>query len=446
MKRMFSFRRMSAGIMTACMSFSIATPAFAANLHWIGGSSGAAGKDSWTATANWSSLPRGTTCSCTPTSNDIVIFSYSGGTVRLKSSVVVKGIHISNAFTGTVLIGTGTLAVGGSGIRVGSGRLIGGTNAITNTGSYTQTGGIVSIQGNYTQSGTTFSITDGSAAGVPSLTATGTIILDGTTQTYSPNSFGLVSRLRISSTTRTDLGSNAIAIRSLQIDTGSTLRLSTYTMSATSATILNFGALTEQTGKVHHTGSIVITDSSYAEDSSITASETIYFSLNDSDENIDGTSLDTVNITATGSSGDTESVTLTETSVSSGIFRGSLLSRHNNVIVAGNSSLETIADASMTATNTDAQDGLINQDTASFPIPVTTTTTTTTTSTGGGGGGGGRRSSGAAHPVTTSVKKPVIVNNKEPSKVRALDRRQKRLELIKALQDFVNARAAKRKK
>jgi hypothetical protein len=158
------------------LTMSTISPAFAADKYWIGGTLSSV----WESNANWSNSPRGPTCSCQPTSSDIAIFSFSGGTPRMKSNVNVGGIMLASIWTGSVLQGTGSLTVGTSGIRIGSGRFIGGNQAIWDAGVFTQTGGIVSyIQNNLSLSGS-FSIFS-QATKRPSFTSTGTIIFSGNT-------------------------------------------------------------------------------------------------------------------------------------------------------------------------------------------------------------------------------------------------------------------------
>lgn len=91
----------------------------------------------------------------------------------------IGGLILAQVWTGSLLQGSGTLTIGASGVRVGSGRLVGGNAAIAIAGAYTQTGGIVTgIQNNFTFSGA-LSITKGATSAFSTFTSTGTIILDG---------------------------------------------------------------------------------------------------------------------------------------------------------------------------------------------------------------------------------------------------------------------------
>jgi len=58
----------------------------------------------------------------------------------------------------------------------------------------------------------------------------------------------------------------------------------------------------------------------------ITVGDTIYLAVNDNDQNLDSTVLDTVSVTLTSGNGDTETLTLTETVIDTGIFTVSISS------------------------------------------------------------------------------------------------------------------------
>src|SRR3989344_1613633 len=160
-----------AAILFACF---FATQVHAANRYWTGSS------DRWESAANWASGPVGGGGAGVPGADDTVIFRGSGSTtVRIRSAVTVAGLSLLPTWTGSLLQGTGSLRVGTSGIRVGSGRLVGGNALLTTSGSYTQTGGIITgIQNTFTLSGS-LSITKGASSPYSTFTSTGTIIFDG---------------------------------------------------------------------------------------------------------------------------------------------------------------------------------------------------------------------------------------------------------------------------
>jgi hypothetical protein len=138
-----------------------------------------ASSDRFEDTENWSTKPRGASGASIPGASDIAIFSFSGGTARIRSAVNVGGVFLANSFTGSLLQGTGPLTIGTSDFRVGSGTFIGHSTAINIADLFTMTGGIVrGVHGALTLSGS-FSITDGSAVGTPSFTSTGTLLFDG---------------------------------------------------------------------------------------------------------------------------------------------------------------------------------------------------------------------------------------------------------------------------
>jgi hypothetical protein len=172
MKPLVRFGVRAAG--TVFLSLLFFSHAHAADRFWAGGTS-----DRWESAANWASVQKGAGGAGIPTASDVAIFSFSGGTVRIRGNAVASSVILAPQWTGSLLQGTGTLVVGSSGVRVGSGRLVGGNAAIAIAGAYTQTGGIVTgIQNNFTLSGA-LSITKGSNSPHSTFTSTGTIILDG---------------------------------------------------------------------------------------------------------------------------------------------------------------------------------------------------------------------------------------------------------------------------
>lgn len=249
--------------------------------------------------------------------------------------------------------------------------------------------------------------------------------------------------------------STALLTSSLTVTGANTLLLGANTVYLTGATLVNYGTITESTGKLVHTGSAFrITDSAYVEDAEVKTAETMYFTLTDSDENIDGTTADTVAITVSISGGDSESVTLTETWNRSGIFRGSIPTAKASATTS-DGTLQTTTDKIVTATFTDAQDGLSNTDTTIF-TPIATTATNSTNSGGGssqsraagGGGGGGGTKKPSALPLKPQVKPtPRVPEKKTLKKMKsAAERRATRLEKARLAKEARAMRAAARKK
>ncbi|MBU1630070.1 thrombospondin type 3 repeat-containing protein, partial [Patescibacteria group bacterium] len=157
-------------------------------------------------------------------------------------------------------------------------------------------------------------------------------------------------------------------------------------------TIANTGQITVSTGSIIHTAeSVLITNSSGVEVSSLSNTGSVYVTVQDSNRNLNGASVEsfTVPVSFNAAAGsDAETMTLTETSASSGIFRNasavSLVS--SSVASPGNNQFELLASGIGTATYTDSQDAT---DTASDTVTLTYVAPTVTPSVSGGGGGGG---------------------------------------------------------
>lgn len=273
-----------------------------------------------------------------------------------------------------------------------------------------------------------------------------TFTLNGKNQNFDTNNSPLYN-LTIGSSGTATLTSDQSVTNILQINTGSTLDLNGSTIYATGAAIINYGTITEGSGKIEHSASTVkITDSDYAEDDAFTSGQVMYFTVTDSDENIAGTAADTLTVTVSGGS-DTETVTLTETTKTSGIFRGHIDARAststtNIAVSAQDGTFEANEDVTVTLTYADAQDGESTTDTTSLTASVPTTTSTG--GSGTGGGGTGRRSVGT---TTTSVTTPATLKSIAPAttlstlKARVEARKQVRLAMLKRAAD----RAAKRR-
>ena len=87
------------------------------------------------------------------------------------------------------------------------------------------------------------------------------------------------------------------------------------------------------------------------------AGETAFLRVTDSDQNTDPASVETVDVTVTATTtGDSETLRLTETGVSTGIFAGFVALRQG-AVNAGNCELEIAANASISVEYTDSADG-----------------------------------------------------------------------------------------
>src|SRR3989338_29207 len=174
------FRASAQISLVALLFVSSADIALAASRYWVGQGE-AAVRNQWENTANWAATTGGAGGQSIPTAADLVIFDKLSGGVNaeIRSVVKVKGLELNSAWTGSVLQGTGTIAIGTSGMTVGSGRFIGGNAVIANSGSYTQTGGIVTgLMNTFSLSGS-LSITKGADSVYSTFTNTGTLVFNG---------------------------------------------------------------------------------------------------------------------------------------------------------------------------------------------------------------------------------------------------------------------------
>lgn len=264
------------------------------------------------------------------------------------------------------------------------------------------------------------------AAGKITMSA-GTLTFNGISQNL--DMAGTDSKLHtviIKSNSGVYLQATTLVTASLTITGSSVLTHGANTLYATGATFVNYGTLRENTGKLVHTGSFFyIADSSYNPINEVKTGDTMYFTLTDSDENTIGTTAQTLTITVSISGGDSETVTLTETRVDSGVFRGSIATK-NASATSEDATLQTTADKTVTATYTDGEDSKSNTDTVLF-TPVGSSTTSTNSgggssrsraASGGGGGGGGT--------VTTPAAKPAVRKSVKKKKKKAVRRRVRR--------------------
>lgn len=140
------------------------------------------GPGNWDDTAHWSTSSGGAGGASAPVAGQEAHFDrYSGGgTVTLNAAVDVSALHLSSAYTGTLLQTSNEITVGTGHLMIGSGRILGGTSTLSLSGSYTQTGGIVTLQRTFSISGS-LSVTKPGSTTSPatSLTTTGAIIFEG---------------------------------------------------------------------------------------------------------------------------------------------------------------------------------------------------------------------------------------------------------------------------
>ena len=280
------------------------------------------------------------------TIDDVIVIVYTAGGLNMSGALTVTLGNFDLGTNNTVLNAEGNVAIADT------------AQATLNSDANVIANGNVSV----------------GAAGTLLITGA-TLTLNGTTQTLDTNNTALLN-LTIGAASTTTLTTDQGVETTLQINTGGTLALGSYTVALTGATIVNYGTLTESTGKIVLADSnFIISESTYtSQQASFTIGETVYFTLTDRDENIDGTAQDTVAVAVVTNGGDSETITLTESNNTSGIFNGSAVSSYtfgtsNGTIDAGN-------DRIITATYTDAQDALSSNDTAELVQQATPSVST----------------------------------------------------------------------
>ena len=199
----------------------------------------------------------------------------------------------------------------------------------------------------------------------------GTVTLAGIGTTLKMYGTSLYN-LTIASAKSAILRTAAIVTNALTVASSAALNLNGFDLTATLASISNLGTITEGTGAILHTSSLA------ASPAALDIGSSISISLTDSDANVDGTAQDTVTVTANG-----ETVTLTETTNTSGVFTGSIATAHG-AGVASNGVIENTDACSffVNVVYSDPQDG-----TDSATAQVTVTDAGVPCEIGGGGGG-----------------------------------------------------------
>ncbi|MBI3331739.1 hypothetical protein HYZ99_02150 [Candidatus Peregrinibacteria bacterium] len=283
----------------------------------------------------------------------------------------------------------------------------------------------------------------------------GTLKLNGISQNLDVAGDGSsMHTLEIDSNSGAYLTGLALVTSTLTINSSRILAFAANTLYLTGGTITNNGTIRENTGKLVHTGSnIFITNSDYTEDHEVKTGETMYFTVTDTDENINGAAADTLAIDVTLTGGDTEDVTLTETGNATGIFRGSI-SVTNDTATNNDGTLQTTSDRTATFTFTDAQDAKVISDTAAVTVVAGTSSSNTNSgggssrSRGGGGGGGGKAGAAVLAKPTRNQAKPQrrvpVTRRIAKKKLSVAERRAARLQKLKDMKARMDARRAKR--
>jgi hypothetical protein len=401
------------------------------------------------------------------------IISNVQGTLSLSGSLSVKGTNSNNptrfTATGTLVASdyaTQYLTFGASNVRrqlgsltmarnhhvVASGSSLNLSGALTvNGGGYldlsTESKALVVRRGiTIAASGTGALVTNSNVTASGSISvgtngqfdmSAGTLQLNGNYQQVNLNG-ETIPTLRVSTTSGAYLTGNVTVSTALTVDASSTLSLGSKTLTTTNATITNAGLVRLQTGVHYHpSASFYIADSTYAEDAD-TSLGTVYFTISDENRNLDGTTAETFTITVSLANGDSETVTLTESAVASGIFRGSI-SVIRNIVTAGDGILEALASSTMTASYTDSDDSQTDSDTATLTVA---SLSSTNQQTGGGGGGRSRVLSTATPVVAPST--PTTPTVRTPSTGGPTLTLQQRVELRRQARTAMLSRAAER--
>ncbi|MBU1034816.1 hypothetical protein KKD42_03405 [Patescibacteria group bacterium] len=345
-------------------------------------------------------------------------FSLTGGTLSLGSNA----FNVGGDFTvngGTFTPGTATTTLNGAGAQ-----------SVSSTGFYdlvvSKSGGTATFaDGGMTVSRTlvlqngTLNLGNGTtaftAAGTPLQLLGGTLNpANGTvayqeTQTVASTTYYNLSITPSAAKTAT-LNASTTALGAVTVNANGTLVVGANDFTVL-GTISNTGLITVSTGSIIHPAeSVLITNSSGVEVSSLANPGSVYVTVQDSNINLDGSVAETITVSVSfnaAAGSDAETLTLTETGVATGIFRNStaidLVS--SSVASTGNSRFELLASGIGTATYTDSQDAT---DSSSDTVTLTYAGASTVVTGGGGGGGGGPTPSPTtANPTPASISGPI---------------------------------------
>lgn len=288
-------------------------------------------------------------------------------------------------------------------------------SAVTSTLLTTLTAGNLNL-GSYT-----LALTDAGTATTPFVVtsgvlvpATGKVVYD----TDAATSIAAVSyyELAVRGAQTFTITASTTAMATTTVATGATLAMGAQTFYA-NGDIVNDGTITQTTGVFHHlTDYVRFTDSASAEITTLAAGGSLYVTLRDQNRNLLSATAETVTVRISVGL-DSENVTLTETGLSTGIFRNATALTLTQIgsAVPGNGTVEVVSTGTGTASYVDAQEAA---DTSSGTVSMTVTTVTgggATTAPGSSGGGGGTTTVTpvfVAPPAVSTV--PVSVANPSP--------------------------------
>lgn len=300
-------------------------------------------------------------------------YDANGRTTTVPGLATISG---GSYLASTALQALGGLTVSGGTFTGDAGDVDVNGDLVLSSGTLTAPSGAFTVSGDLTKTGGTFA------------TGSGTVTLDGISQTLT-GPFGF-SALALSGATVTLAGDETVSA-TLSINAGSTLAIPSHALTALTADIVNHGTITQTGGgRIVHPGSLSVSPAS------LTVGGLVAMTLTDGDANTDGTSRDTVTVTADG-----ETITLTETADASGIFTGSVPTAHGTE-TAGNGVIEhdDRCGFPVTPRYRDPQDTSDDQSaTATVTDPAVSCEDRGGLGGGGGGGGaGGRRTAPALPP------------------------------------------------
>lgn len=212
------------------------------------------------------------------------------------------------------------------------------------------------------------------------------------------------------------LSASTTVMTTTTIASGATLDLSTYRLNAV-GDISNAGSITSSTGAVlhHPIDYIRFSDASGSTVNSLTNGDPLYVTVKDPSRNLNGSMVETVLVNATSSAlagSDSETLTLSETSASSGIFRNASAFPIGGVTIAmtENGTFELISDGVGHTTYLDAYDVSDSSSTSvalTYTQPVSEPEPAPRVDRGGGalssGGGGGAIQTFFPPTLTTST-------------------------------------------
>ena len=166
----------------------------------------------------------------------------------------------------------------------------------------------------------------------------------------------------IASTANQPILSTASTITDLTLNSGAALNLNDNNLTV-SGSITNAGIITETANGVivHAADSVLLTNSSGTEVSTYQiGADQVYVRIDDGDENLDGTAIDTlVGVTVTGgTNGDSEVLTLKETGVATGVFMNTGLTTkaYDGLVSSNDGILELSEGEVVTASYIDSED------------------------------------------------------------------------------------------